>query len=46
MKKVVVMVAIATVLYLLVGMSVLPNSASSQANSEILLYYGNGGYNP
>ena len=46
MKKVVVMVAIATVLYLLVGMSVLPNSASAQSNSEILLYYGNGGYDP
>ena len=46
MKKVVAMVAIATVLCLLVGMSVLPNSASAQSNSEILLYYGNGGYDP
>lgn len=40
------MMAIATILCLLVGMSVLPNSASAQGKSEILLYYGNGGYNP
>ncbi len=43
MKRVVAMMAIATVLCLLVGMSVLPNSASAQGKSEILLYYGNGG---
>ena len=46
MKRVVVMVAIAVILCLLVGMSVLPNSASAQGKSEILLYYGNGGYDP